>query len=158
MTDRVSVVAALFVIGLSSGCWAAELGCDFQADQRVSVDRGWIEVEQGRDESHQLLRLAVWGPTTVAASCEQLDADVDPEVAIISRLEGTGPYYRLQIVDFDPDGIRTWSYWSAGVPKLEDHRVLLGVLPQGYQGAGSVPQYTAYRYTETGLAKEPVAP
>ena len=71
-----------------------------------------------------------------------------------SRLPGTGPYYRLQIIDFREGGILTWSYWSDGVPKFDDRYISLGKLPNGYQGAASVPDYTAYRYTqEDGLVE-----
>lgn len=136
---------------------AQVLACEWQGDKRVSVVDGWIEAEQGRDESSQRLRVAVWGPIRVDAKCGQLDNDPEPEVTVISRLQGSGPYYRLQIIDFREDGILTWSYWSDGVPKFDDRYISLGKLPNGYQGAGSVPDYTTYRYTqEDGLVERDI--
>jgi len=134
---------------------ADELECNWEDGQRVTNDGGWVEFEQGRDESRQLLRLAVWGSVLVGVNCEQLDDDSESEVTIVSRNEGTGPYYRLQIVDFRPEGILTWSYWSEGVPIIDKKLVFLGALEDGYQGAGSARTYMSYRYTDQGLLEQP---
>ena len=146
------VIVISSVVFLSAVSHADDIQCDWQLERRVSIEDGWIEVEQGRDENNERLRLAVWGPESIAATCEHLDDDEDPEVVVISRGTGTGPYYRLQIVDFRREGILTWSYPSGGMPRLEHQRVFLGTLPLGYQGAATRPVYNAYRYTqENGL-------
>ena len=151
---RFCFVTTVLATILNSAANAQELACDWQGDKRVAVVDGWIEAEQGRDESSQRLRVAVWGPMRVDAKCGQLDSDPEPEITVTSRLPGTGSYYRLQIIDFREDGIQTWSYWSDGVPKFDDRYISLGKLPNGYQGAASVPDYTNYRYTqEDGLVE-----
>lgn len=145
----VSTTLAVFVF--CSEIQAEALDCDWQADRRVTVADGWIEVEQGRDESGETLRLAIWGPEAIEAVCAQLDSDPEPEVVVTSRGLGTGPYYRLQIVDYHSQGIMTWAYSSDGAPKVEDRVISLGKLVDGYQGAGSVPTYSEYRLIDEGL-------
>ena len=69
----------------------------------------------------------------------------------MSRLAGTGPYYRLQIVDFTGDGITTWSYASDGAPTFDGAIVSLGSMDGGYQGAATQTRYRRHRLTPTGL-------
>lgn len=147
-------IVALSAVLLGAKSHAEDLQCDWQVDTRVTIGDGWIDIEQGRDENSERLKLAVSGPESVSAACEHLDDDDDLEVIVTSRGAGTGPYYRMQIIDFRPHGVLTWSYASNGMPKLENRRVLLGVLPLGYQGAATTPVYNAYQYTqENGLVE-----
>lgn len=141
----------MLILTFCSVVQAQELNCDWQADLRVAVSDGWIEAEQGRDENGERLRLAVWGSEWVDAKCAQLDSDSEPEVVITSRGPGNGSYYRLQIIDFQSNGIMTWAYSSDGVPKVAQNVISLGKLINGYQGAASTPEYTDYRFTKDGL-------
>lgn len=149
---HVLIASLLLLVSIPSR--AQDVLCEWQADQRVRIENGWVEVKQGRDESSQRLRVAVWGPERVKASCEQLDDDPAPEVVITSRGVGSGPYYRLQIIDFSEDGILSWSYRSDGAPKVESKDVVLGDLTGRYQEAGATPVYTTYRYTQNGLVQQ----
>ena len=79
-----------------------------------------------------------------------MDDDPEREYIVISRSPGTGPYYKLQIIDFPPEGILTWSFDSMGRPKIEDRKILLGD-PQKYQGAATIPRYRSFTYTKGGL-------
>ena len=109
---------------------------------------------QGRDETRQLVRVWIWGsfwePAFIQRHFEQLDDDPEREYIVISRSPGTGPYYKLQIIDFPPEGILTWSFDSMGRPKIEDRKILLGD-PQKYQGAATIPRYKSFTYTKGGL-------
>ena len=141
----------ILLLLLSATGHAQSLNCGWVEGRRVSIEDGWIDAEQGRDEDAEKLRIAVWGPERVSGRCEQLDRDFAPEVWVTSRGQGTGPYYRLQIIDFQSDGIKVWSYASHGMPRYENDRVFLGELPEPYDGAASTPVYSEYRFTEEGL-------
>lgn len=150
---RLNIVLPFALVGFAV-CATARgevLDCDWRADRRVSFENGWVDAEQGRDEDAERVRLAIWGPERIDIQCADLDTDPEPEVLVISRGIGTGPYYRLQIIDFRADGISTWSYASSGVPKIEYEVVSLGRFENGYQGAGTTPEYSNFRLTEDGL-------
>ena len=123
-------------------------------DIHAYLDGDWIVAGQGRDETAQSLRLGVWGSVRHGSfpyrRFEQLDDDPEKEYIVISRNRGTGPYYKLQIIDFRPHGILTWSYDSMGTPKVENAKILLGD-SQPYIGAFTMPKYKAYTYTAGGL-------
>ena len=70
-----------------------------------------------------------------------MDGDPEKEYIVISRNSGTGPYFKLQIIDFRPDGILTWSYDSMGTPKIENGKILLGDR-QPYVGAGTIAKFS----------------
>jgi hypothetical protein len=114
---------------------------------------GWIVASRGRDENSQVVKVKVWGTTRVTGEFHQLDTDPEKEYVVMSRMKGTGPYYKLQIIDFLPNGILTWSYDSSGVPKIKDGEVSLGYLPKGYQGAATIPVYDKYKLSALGLSK-----
>ena len=126
-------------------------------DIHVYLDGDWIVAGQGRDETRQLVRVWIWGslrePPFFQIRFRQLDDDPELEYIVISRNSGTGPYYKLQIIDFLPEGILTWSFDSMGTPRIEDRRILLGDA-QEYQGAGTIPRYKSYTYTKGGLIPE----
>ncbi|MDJ0785990.1 MAG: hypothetical protein QNK05_04240 [Myxococcota bacterium] len=130
------------------------------AEPSVEIDGAWLEARQGRDESQHTLRVAIWAREVfddpelplALSDFEQLDADPELEYVVASRGPGTGPWYRLQILDFRPDGIIALSVPSAGPPRFLEGRIQLGSLPQGYLGAGSEPEYTSFRLTPAGLA------
>ncbi len=123
-------------------------------DIRVSLEGHWLTASFGSDENAQVIQLKVWGslrePSKFVRRFEQLDDDIEEEYVVISRNVGTGPYYKLQVLDFHSDGIRTWSYDSFGQPKIENKRIYLGKSRQ-YRGAGDVPDYIRYEYTTRGL-------
>ena len=106
---------------------------------------------QGRDETAQSVRVKIWGEHSQAAF-QQLDDDDEKEYVITSRNSGMGPYYRLQIIDFTPDGILTWSYYSFGGPFVKDVSVILGD-PQPYEGAATKYSYASYQYSASGLKR-----
>ncbi len=81
---------------------------------------------------------------------EALDADPEREYVIISRGLGSGPYYKLQIIDFREDGILTWSYDSMPTPRVENGTIFLSV-SRDYDEMRTNPKYGAYRYTADGL-------
>ena len=56
-------------------------------------------VALGSDEDRQQISVEIWGSERRTISCEKLDDDPDAELVIISRGSGSGPYYRLQIID-----------------------------------------------------------
>ena len=133
---------------------ADDVTCNWDPARKITTTKETVKAFQGQDETAQSLTLDIWGVELKEISCEQLDSDPDEEVVIVSRNEGTGPYYRLQIVDFRANGILTWSYWSEGRPKVENGQVLLGTLENGYTGAGSTSTYATYIYNEAGLVPE----
>jgi len=109
--------------------------------------------EVGTDETDQVLQLRVWGTlrdsTFFWHGFQQLDEDPELEYVIVSRNEGTGPYYKLQIVDLQPNGILTWSYDSYERPKAVRGTIELGSHPQ----AGGSTTWVAYRLTSHGLER-----
>ncbi len=123
-------------------------------DIHVYLNGDWIVAGQGRDETRQLVKNAIWGTLRESPffqrRFEQLDDDPEREYVVISRSPGTGPYYKLQIIDFPPQGILTWSFDSMGHPRIEDRKILLGDA-QEYRGAATVPRYKSYAYTTGGL-------
>lgn len=125
-------------------------------DISVRLEEGWVTASRGRDDTLLMVRVKIWGTTRITGEFHQLDADPEQEFVLVSRGTGTGPYYRLQIIDFRPNGIASWSYASSGMPRIENGHVLLGTLPDGYQGAATQPAYARYGLSVTGLSK--VAP
>ena len=115
------------------------------------IQDGWIVASQGADENFQSTRIEIWGPERIKGQFHQLDQDAEREYVVISRGTGSGPYYKLQIVDFVPNGILAWSYESAGAPRIEDGMVWLGELKEGYDGAATAPRFRKFRLSETGL-------
>jgi hypothetical protein len=101
----------------------------------------------------KVVKVEVWGEYHDEGAFHQLDNDPEQEYVVVSRNRGTGPYYRLQIIDFHEDGILTWSYHSGGGPRIEDGVVFLGRLPNGYQGAATKAVYSRYRLSASGLSK-----
>lgn len=149
---------ALTVVLVSTNGHADLAECRWGDDRTVTVIDRKVQVTQGRDQSRHGLEVEIWGPERIALSCENLDSDPEHELIISSRGIGSGPYYRLQIVDFAKGGILAWSYRSDGAPRAERRRVFLGSLEGGYTGAGSVPIYTAYAYLPAeGLVDTTVA-
>lgn len=140
--------------------FADNLNCNWEEDRSVAIGDGWIEASQGRDESSHRIRVAIWGPDRVSGTCEDLDGDGEAEVIVSSRGIGSGPYYRLQIIDFVAEGILSWSYRSDGVPMLKGGRIHLGDLSGRYQMSGALPEYSEFVYRpEFGLVdriKEPI--
>lgn len=124
----------------------------------VEISGEWAIARQGRDETSQECRVRIWGtvrePSFFETGFHQLDDDPEDEYVVISRQSGTGPYYRLQIIDFHENGILTWSYYSEGKPKVEEGKVLLGHMPQGDKGASTVAVYEQYSYSVSGLERE----
>ena len=137
-----------WVILLVALPWAAS------ADRNItaSIEDGWILASQGSDESLQSVRIQIWGSSRISGQFHQLDDDPEREYVVSSRGIGSGPYYRLQIVDFLPDGILTWSYESAGAPRVEDGFVYLGELIGGYIGAATAPKFRKHRFSNIGLS------
>ncbi len=127
---------------------------DLARRTKVTLESDWLVAYQGSDESAQEIRLKVWGRlrehSHFARGFEQLDGDAEEEYFVISCIEGTGPYYKLQILDFRPDGMFTWSYDSFGRPKIKDKKIYLGLHEQ-YDGASDISKYAKYRYTTEGL-------
>jgi hypothetical protein len=123
---------------------------------RVALTATQIVVSQGQDETLQRVVVDIWGrlrePGTLRTASVQLDGDPELEFLVVSRNDGTGPYYRLQLVASRPAGILVWSYPSCGAPRIEAPRVALGQCPGGAGAAGTaVPRYRWYRFTDQGL-------
>lgn len=96
------------------------LVCLAERNVSAQLKDGWIIVAQGNDENFQQVKVKVWGADRIAGKFYQLDADPEKEFVVISRGIGTGPYYKLQIIDFLANGILTWAYSSSGAPKIEN--------------------------------------
>ncbi len=130
-------------------------------DLEVKVQGAWLHVSRGNDEERQEVRMAIWAREAFGADLpltlhgfHQLDDDPEREYVVVSRSPGTGPYYRLQIVDLPPHGISTWSYHSGGKPRIEGSQVFLGRLKNGYESAATQVEYSAYKFTPEGLVLE----
>ncbi len=153
--SRIALFGLCLVLGAAAPVANAdELACNWRSDRQAAESNGWIIASQGRDETSQEIRLKIWGTEVRQIACAQLGNALDETLVIVSRNVGTGPYYRLQILDFRENGISTWSYWSEGQPRIDDKRIFLGKLKSGYTGAGSETEYRAYAYTESGLVPE----
>lgn len=122
----------------------------------ASIDGRWLEVSQGRDESAQRIRVAIWGrlrePGFFEHGFRQLDGDPELEYIVVSRNEGSGPYYRLQIIDFLTDAIAAWSYASFGRPRIEGGVIELG---RGNPQGAREPVYSGHAFTPAGLKSLP---
>lgn len=76
---------------------------------------------------------------------------------MVSRNEGSGAYYALQILDVAPSGLRSWLYRSVVRPRLEGAAITLGGCRDGYYpmigpcGDDVAIEYRRYRLTEGGL-------
>jgi len=151
--------ARLIVLVAASSPLAAQLPTrgeprHFQAE----VTATQIVVSQGQDESFQRVAVDIWGrlrdPDRFRTLSAQLDGDPELEFLVISRNQGTGPYYRLQIVASRQDGILVWSYASCGMPRVETGRIALGECAAGLGSAETVPTFRSYRLTDSGLVAE----
>ena len=76
--------------------------CGWDAKQSASIRGGWIKIHKGVDEQVHEINLA------------------------ISRGIGNRPYYRLQIVEMENDGIVTWPDDSLGKSGVEGRRTIPG--------------------------------
>lgn len=152
LSMAVNAVAVLLALGAAAG----------PTNVKVAIEDSWLVASQGSDESLQTVRVAIWARHVFAkpelplpmAGFQQLDDDPEEEYVVASRGPGTGPYYVIQIIDFRADGIVAWSYESRGAPRVEGGIVVLGELPEGYQGVGTNPTEQRYRLTASGLARQ----
>ncbi len=122
----------------------------------VELKGDWIVAQQGGNENSQVVSLKIWGslrdPSHFEHGFRKLYGDGESQYVVVSRNDGTGPYYRIQIIDFRPDGILTWSYESHGKPRIQDNLVCIGRMKGAkYEGAGTEILYTAFRFTKMGL-------
>jgi hypothetical protein len=126
------------------------------AERKVSarLQDGWIIASQGKDEDFQEVRVKICGSEEITGDFYQLDADPEKEFVVISRGTGTGPYYKLQIIDFLPNGILTWAYDSSGAPYIKNGYIFFGYLPNGYQGSATKAVYKKYKFSTNGLTQE----
>ena len=122
-------------------------------DAKVRVEGDTIIASQGIDEGYQEVPIKIWGEWHEEdwRGFRQLDDDPEEEYCLWSRNPGSGPYYRLQIVDFVPGGILTWSYYSFGCPAFDGKDVLLG---EGVGFSGNDRMYFRYRYSTQGLVEK----
>ncbi len=131
----------------------SQIGREPFREIRVYLDGDWIVAEQGRDETAHRVKVAIWGklrePGFFERRFEQLDGDPEREYILISRNEGTGAYYKVQVIDFRPNGILTWSADSFGKPRIEQQTIYLGERVADGQG----PRYGIHRLTVEGLVK-----
>lgn len=113
----------VLVVGLTGSPLVAQVASTTQDERnfRAEVVGSEIVAIQGRDESLQSVRVAIWGqlrdPGRLRTREVQLDDDPELESVVVSRNAGTGPYYRVQIVSSRPFGILIWSYPSCGSPR-----------------------------------------
>ncbi|MEK9138565.1 MAG: hypothetical protein AAB393_15690 [Bacteroidota bacterium] len=152
---------ALATMLLAPGCAAPKAPSPASGEPspynvRAHLQGSDIVAEQGLDEDHQSVSVRIWGsirePSFFEHGFRRLRDIATEQYVIISRNEGTGPLYRLQIIDFLPSGISTWSYWSEGKPEVRSNTVLLGRMKGGrYEGAGTEYVYSAFTFTENGL-------
>ncbi len=150
----------LFLLLLQS---TARSGCE-PGELDVSVEDGWVVAAAGRDESAHQVRVKIWGAWLQEASLAQLDLDGEKEFVVISRSTGTGPYYRLQIIDFQCQGsgaeanwgVLAWSYSSEGRPRIESGKVFLGEVSADRRAVHGPPNYRPYRLTPGGLVPDPL--
>lgn len=126
---------------------------------RATMVGDWVHFEFGADETAHAIQVRVWGSLRDASffthGFQQLDSDPHLEYVIISRNAGTGPYYKLQIIDQVPNGILTWSYDSYGRPHIAGTSVDLGVPPQGDGASVSARYHLTPRGLEPG-AQQPL--
>lgn len=126
---------------------------------RATMVGDWVHFEVGADETAHEIQVRVWGSLRDASffahGFQQLDTDPEMEYVIISRNAGTGPYYKLQIIDQVPNGILTWSYDSYGRPRIAGTSVDLGVPPQGSRPSVSARYHLTPRGLEPG-AQQPL--
>ena len=148
ITHKRAMIAGMSVFFVAKALFGFAWG-----DPTARIEDGWIIASQGKDESLQIVRVKVWGPERVTGAFYQLDSYPKLEYVVVSRGLGTGPYYKLQIIDFRANGILTWAYDSSGGPRIEDGVVSLGYLPDGYQGAATMAVYEEYEFTVEGLVK-----
>ena len=149
------MLSKMVIKSLSVAVLLVALPSAASADRNItaSIQDRWILASQGSDESLQSVRIQIWGSSRISGEFHQLDDDPEREYVVSSRGIGSGPYYKLQIVDFQPDGILTWSYDSAGAPRIEDGFIYLGELVDGYTGAATSPSFRKYSLSVNGLSK-----
>lgn len=122
----------------------------------VEMKGDCIVAQQGRDEDSQIVSVTIWGslrdPDHFEHGFRLLNDQETAQYIIVSRNEGTGPYYRLQIINFQLDGIMTWSYASSGKPRIEGKVIYLGSIKGGqYVGAGTEIEYRPFWFAREGL-------
>ena len=157
----------LYCLLLISLFQLSSLNCAWASDKviaptniQVNINGPWLVASQGADETFQQIKVVITARKFFGDDLKlevsdfyQIDNDQEKEYIVISRSPGTGPYYKIQIIDFKPNGILTWSYDSSGIPKIEGKNISLGSLPHGYRGAATEYEYHKYLFTEAGLIK-----
>lgn len=128
------VVVLAWMASPTAGPLAQDVARDPAAGGRATLRGDWLLFETGADETAQAVQVRVWGslrdPAFFSHGFKQLDQDAPLEYVIISRNAGSGPYYKLQIIDPQPQGILTWSYDSYERPTFAAQGVELGVPPR----------------------------
>ena len=117
-------------------------------DERVGAGKAtWRHIHivhrpHSGDEQEATVRIREW--EFISADQINLDEDSEDELVVVSRGDGTGPYYCMQIIDFTKDGFIATSSSSLGLPKVNDKVIILGF--GEYEGAGTVPAYSEFYY------------
>jgi hypothetical protein len=117
----------------------------------ASIDNGRVIARSGTGQYAQELELTIMGEDRVESGFMQVDHDAQNEYLVTSRSGDSGVEYYLQIIDFRPQGISTWSYRSYGVPLVFGRIIMIGAPVDTDTGDDTRPLYKAQTFSSNGL-------
>lgn len=118
----------------------------------VRHDRSRFE-ERGPEDYGVIARVKISQDRVKRAGPVELNGDGGMEYIAISEMDGSGPYFQVQIIELLPHGFISSDFSSFGRPKIfRDGRIALGV--GRYEGARTKIRYESFRYRGGQLIPE----
>lgn len=142
----------LFLCGLGHFTVSAEQqAADASLPIDASIADGRVIARSGSGKYAQQVELTIMGDDLVESGFVQLDHDTQNEFMIISRFGDSREEYYLQIIDFRPQGIVTWSYRSYERPVVIS-RIIISTAPDEIEtGDDKRALYTTHILSSNGL-------
>lgn len=117
----------------------------------ASVEESRVIATSGIGKHAQQLELTIMGDDVVESGFQQLDQDRQNEFMVVSRFGNRNDEYYLQIIDFRPQGISTWSYRSYDRPVVIG-RVIMFTGPEDLgKGDNNRSRFKTFTFRGDGL-------
>jgi hypothetical protein len=152
MNQKMLIFLFLFLCGPGHFTVSAEQqAADVSHPIEASIADGRVMARSGSGKYAQQLELTIMGDDLVESGYVQLDHDAQNEFMIISRFGDSRDEYYLQIIDFRPQGIATWSYRSYDRPAVIGRSIMFTAPDEIVTGDDNRSLYTSRILSSNGL-------
>ncbi len=152
MNQKMLIFLFLFLCGLGHITVSAEQEtADSSHPIDASIDDGRVIARSGSGKYAQQLELTIMGDDLVESGYVQLDHDAQNEFMVVSRYGDSKDEYYLQIIDFRPEGIATWSYRSYDRPVVISRMIMFTAPDKKDTGDDNRSLYTTRILSSNGL-------